>query len=118
MGGLDYHPDKCGQQQLSRQMQRFANLMLAELYRDSDFKLDALVIGHLGPKRGVDDEDDRHYLPQFCFVKGEQRDILNRMATVAVPVTRAMLRRTHPHTSILDMYTGVKAWEQWVGQAM
>jgi hypothetical protein len=81
------HPDECNDEILGMQMQKFANLVFAELYRDPDFKLDALVIGHLGPTKRADDHGDWYVMPQFCFVKGEQRNILNRMATVAVPVT-------------------------------
>ena len=112
------HPKECDDEQLGMQMQKFANVMFAELYRDPDFKLDALVIGHLAPKKRAGDVDDRHFLPQFCFVKGEQQDFMRRTATVAVPVTRAMLRRTHPCTSILDVDPVAEPWEQWVGQAM
>jgi hypothetical protein len=119
VGGLMHNNrEKCDQELLSMQMQKFANVVFAGLYSDPDPKLDALVIGHLGPKNRTDDEDDRHFLPQFYSIKEEQRGIMRRMATVAVSVTRAMLRRTHPYTSILDMEPGVDAWEQWVGQAM
>jgi hypothetical protein len=62
MAGLTSHPDRCNDEQLGMQMQKFANVMFAELYRDPDFRLDALVIGHLGPKKRAGDAEDRDFL--------------------------------------------------------
>ncbi|KAI4941530.1 hypothetical protein J4E91_010706 [Alternaria rosae] len=112
---------------ISMQVQKFANLMFGELYQNPDFKLETLIVGHLGPllrKSNVIELDNglsvnsEHYLPQFCFVRSRQQDLLGRTATTGVPVSRAVLRRTHDHTSILDVDAGVEAWEQWVGQAI
>ncbi|KAH6861196.1 hypothetical protein BKA58DRAFT_449081 [Alternaria rosae] len=111
---------------ISMQVQKFANLMFGELYQNPNFKLETLIVGHLGPllrKSNVIELDNglsvnsEHYLPQFCFVRNRQQDLLGRTATAGVPVSRAVLRRTHDHTSILDVDAGVEAWKQWVGQA-
>jgi hypothetical protein len=113
--------------QLAMQMQKFANLVFGELYTDKNFNLEVLIVGHLRPllrdtnAKGIEDSSLREgscYLPQFCYVRGIQHDLLGRTATTGVPVFRSVLRRTHDHTSILDVDSGVEAWEQWVGQAM
>ncbi|KAF1840656.1 uncharacterized protein K460DRAFT_410072 [Cucurbitaria berberidis CBS 394.84] len=99
---------------LDMQMQRAANQIFGDLHRGQDYKLDALVIGHLTTLG----EPDEERLPQYCFIKGQQTDSLNRTVAVGVPVTRVMLRRTHPYTDILDLDPGVSVWEHWVGRAM
>lgn len=109
------------------QVQKFAILMFGELHQNPDFKLETLIVGHLGPllhKSNVIELDNgpsvnsEHYLPQFCFVRSRQQNLLGRTETTGIPVSRAVLRRTHDHTSILDVDAGVEAWEQWVGQAI
>jgi hypothetical protein len=126
LGGLSEHyGGRWDAELLAMQMQKFANLMFGELYRDPNFNLETLIIGHLGPllrdsdvmeDDGVDDQT--HYLPQFCFVRSSQKDWLGRTVTTAVAVSRSVLRRKHDCTSILDVDAGVEAWEQWVGQAI
>ncbi|CAN9182387.1 unnamed protein product [Alternaria alternata] len=84
-------------------------------------KLDALVIGHLATVEAIiTDADFVIPLPQQCFVKGEQRDILGRTVAVGVPVTRMMLRATQPYTDILDIDhpRTHDAYDAWAGKAM
>ncbi|CAN9140689.1 unnamed protein product [Alternaria alternata] len=84
-------------------------------------KLDALVIGHLATVEAIiTDAEFVIPLPQQCFVKGEQRDILGRTVAVGVPVTRMMLRATQPYTDILDIDhpRTHDAYDAWAGKAM
>jgi hypothetical protein len=127
IGGLDRNSNTYDADFLAMQMQKFANLVFGELYTDKNFSLEVLIVGHLRPllrdtnAKGIEDSSLREgscYLPQFCYVRGIQHDLLGRTATTGVPVFRSVLRRTHDHTSILDVDSGVEAWEQWVGQAM
>lgn len=114
-------------QTLATQMQTFANLVYGEFFKNPDFNLEVLIIGHLRPMlRGsmalpAGEEGDLdpgcRYLPQFCFIRSRQEDWLGRTATTGVPVSRSLLRRTHPHVNVLDV-DRVEAFEQWVGQAI
>ncbi|CAN9467475.1 unnamed protein product [Alternaria alternata] len=105
---------------LSMQLQTFANQLFGDLY-GAGAKLDALVIGHLATVEAIiTDADFVIPLPQQCFVKGEQRDILGRTVAVGVPVTRMMLRATQPYTDILDIDhpRTHDAYDAWAGKAM
>lgn len=102
---------------LSMQMQKAANMIFADVHQGQAFKLDGLVIGHLTRFEDLR-EMSTVCLPQFCFVKGQQTDSLNRTVVVGVPVTRAMLRRTHPYTDILDYEPEAAVWENWLGSAV
>ncbi|KAH7065819.1 hypothetical protein BKA63DRAFT_426788 [Paraphoma chrysanthemicola] len=42
------------------------------------------------------------YSPQHCFVKGYQTDVFGRSATVAVPVTRPIVKAIEPRADLLD----------------
>ncbi|CAN9168756.1 unnamed protein product [Alternaria alternata] len=78
-------------------------------------------IGHLATVEAIiTDADFVIPLPQQCFVKGEQRDILGRTVAVGVPVTRMMLRATQPYTDILDIDhpRTHDAYDAWAGKAM
>lgn len=105
---------------LSMQLQTFANQLFGDLH-GAGAKLDALVIGHLATVEAIiTDADFVIPLPQQCFVKGEQRDILGRTVAVGVPVTRMMLRATQPYTDILDIDhpRTHDAYDAWAGKAM
>jgi hypothetical protein len=102
------------------QLQTFANQLFGDLH-GAGAKLDALVIGHLATVEAIiTDADFVIPLPQQCFVKGEQRDILGRTVAVGVPVTRMMLRATQPYTDILDIDhpRTHDAYDAWAGKAM
>ena len=63
-------------EKLVAHMQTFANMMFHELYKASETKLDAIVVGHLGLVERMSMEIDHEMytamtLPQFCYVKGE-----------------------------------------------
>lgn len=113
---------------ISLQVQKFANLLFGELYlTHPDSALETIIVGHLGPLKRKSNAvelgngreiNSQHYLPQFCFVKSRQEDLLGRTATTGVMVSRAVLKRTHDYMDILDVDAGVEAWEQWVGQAI
>jgi hypothetical protein len=99
---------------LMMQIQRVANKIFAELYRDrSCLKLDAIVIGHMEDFDPYRDDQGWGALPQFCFVKAEQRDQLGRVTAVGVPVSRMLLRRTQPYTEILDLDPGTDSFNRW-----
>ncbi|CAN9167811.1 unnamed protein product [Alternaria alternata] len=101
-------------------LQTFANQLFGDLY-GAGAKLDALVIGHLATVEAIiTDAEFVIPLPQQCFVKGEQRDILGRTVAVGVPVTRMMLRATQPYTDILDIDhpRTHDAYDAWAGKAM
>ncbi|KAI4643233.1 uncharacterized protein J4E78_009959 [Alternaria triticimaculans] len=100
------------------QLQTFANRVFEFLGPES--KLDALVIGHVATLRNPENLDLVRPLPQQCFLRGEQRDILGRTVPVAVPVTRMMLRETQPYTDILevDYRTAADEWEAWATRTM
>ncbi|RYO11924.1 hypothetical protein AA0111_g12701 [Alternaria arborescens] len=105
---------------LSMQLQTFANQLFGDLH-GAGAKLDALVIGHLATVEAIiTDADFVIPLPQQCFVKGEQRDILGRTVAVGVPVTRMMLHATQPYTDILDIDhpRTHDAYDAWAGKAM
>jgi hypothetical protein len=59
-------------------------------------------------------------LPQQCFVKGEQRDILGRTVAIGVPVARTTLRATQLYTDILDIdHTRIHdSYDAWAGTEM
>jgi hypothetical protein len=101
------------------QVQKFANQLLGDKYQGRVSKLDALVIGHV--VRVDDAEDEQGPIQQHCFIKGEQRDGLDRTVVVGVPVTRMLLRETHPFTNILDVDpvpSWDPYWDRWAGIAM
>lgn len=97
------------------QLQRAANKIFGDVHRGQDFKLDALVFGHL---TWLDQQQVEIPIPQHCFVRGQQTDSLNRTVPVGIPVTRTMLRRTHPYTDILVLDPVDFVWEHWAGRAM
>jgi hypothetical protein len=99
------------------QIQVAANKIFGGLRR-SCLKLDAIVFGHLVDFSARQDDTDWGPLPQFCFIKAEQKDRLGRETTVGVPVPRALLRKTQPYTDILDMDPGSDGWDRWAWQAM
>ncbi|KAI4941529.1 hypothetical protein J4E91_010705 [Alternaria rosae] len=101
------------------QLQTFANRFFEFIGPES--KLDALVIGHVATLKSPENPPvHRRPLPQQCFLRGEQRDILGRTVPVAVPVTRMMLRETQPYTDILevDHHSAADNWEAWATRAM
>ncbi|KAI4637048.1 hypothetical protein J4E93_010714 [Alternaria ventricosa] len=129
VGGLgNGYGNRWNTSMISLQVQKFANLVFGELYTvNPDFCLETLIVGHLGPllrkSNAVElangrEVNSQHYLPQFCFVRSRQEDLLGRTATTGVMVSRAVLKRTHDYMGILDVDAGVEAWEQWVGQAI
>ena len=91
--------------------------------------IEGLIIGHM-----VDFEDGldswhvkegpkswRLPIQQFCFVREMQRDSRGGRVSVAVPVSRAMLRKTVSCTDVLDldMATGcMESWRCWAGHAI
>jgi hypothetical protein len=104
-------------------LQRFANRLFRDMHEGRVPKLDALVAGHV-MEEGIDthgDVDESSALGEHCFIKGEQRDSLGRTVVVGVPVTRMLLRETHPYTDILDVDLvpiQKNPWESWAGRAM
>ncbi|EAT77631.2 hypothetical protein SNOG_15088 [Parastagonospora nodorum SN15] len=98
------------------QIQGAANKIFRGLHR-SCLKLDAIVFGHLVDFSTRQDDGDWGPLPQFCFIKAEQKDRLGRETAVGVPVSRALLRKTQPYTDILDMDPGSDGWDRWAWQA-
>ena len=112
---------------LAMQMQKFANLVFGEFYRNPNFQLEVLIVGHFRPElrdtvAPLVDQDEMdegvRFLPQFCFARMRQQDLLGRTATTGVPVSRSVLRRTHGYMSILDVDPDMAAWEQWAGRAL
>ncbi|KAH5237116.1 hypothetical protein HBI55_191470 [Parastagonospora nodorum] len=99
------------------QIQVAANKIFGGLRR-SCLKLDAIVFGHMVDFSTRQDDGDWGPLPQFCFIKAEQKDRLGRETAVGVPVSRALLRKTQPYTDILDMDPGSDGWDRWAWQAM
>jgi hypothetical protein len=63
---------------------------------------------------------DRDYgygeLPQFCYVKGEQKDALGRKRVVGVPVSRGLVRRMMPRTEIMDEDSVLNGWDAWAAR--
>jgi hypothetical protein len=95
----------CNPLVLAKQMQKFANMFFGDLYRARCCpSLHILVIGHMANLEKV---EGGWQMPQFCFVRAEQKDNLNRTVAVGVPISRAILRQTQPCTNILDLDTGV-----------
>jgi hypothetical protein len=74
--------------------------------------LGAIVIDYTGCSC-ASSEQWSEFLSDFCFVRGEQKDSLGRGTTVAVPISRALLRATQPCTSILDSIPGEDQWVRW-----
>lgn len=103
---------------LFTQIQVAANTIFGGLHRSRSCpKLDAIVFGHLVNFSTEEDAGDWGPLPQFCFMKAEQKDRLGRETAVGVPVSRALLRKTQPYTDILDMDPGSDGWDRWAWQA-
>jgi hypothetical protein len=84
--------------------QRFADAFFRyfhthDLYR----QLKALVIGSLNYPGFRDPNGTlQKCLPQYCYVKGVQTDIMGRSIVVAVRVTRSQLRYQESYADILD----------------
>jgi hypothetical protein len=86
-------------------MQQWASAFFEYLHtRRWCTRLRALVIRcHVVDTKRSSREDRRvRYVPQCCYVKGFQTDMLGRSGVVAVPVTRAILRASEPWADILD----------------
>jgi hypothetical protein len=49
-------------------------------------------------------------LPQFCFVNGEQKDVLGRKQMVGVPVARGLVRRRMSRIGVLNADHEVYGW--------
>jgi hypothetical protein len=86
------------------QTQRWANAFFEYLHaRGWCPNLTALVIRcYVLDNKQEDDEGVHYYVPECCYVKGFQTDRFGRSGVVAVPVTRATLRASEPHSDILD----------------
>ncbi|KAF2833475.1 hypothetical protein CC86DRAFT_451161 [Ophiobolus disseminans] len=110
VGGLDDY-NSLNTSILVLQMQKFANKLFGDLDRARCYPLlDALVIGHLTRLESA--------MPQFYFVRGEQRDVLNRTVAIGVPVSRAVLRKTQAYTDVLDLDPFSEPWQQWAGRVI
>jgi lysine/ornithine N-monooxygenase len=95
--------------------QRFADEFFRYFHnQDSCRQLKALVIGSLNYP-GVRDSNGtlQKCLPQYCYVKGVQADIMDRSIVVAVRVIRAQLRYTESYADILDC----DPESEWLGDA-
>jgi hypothetical protein len=104
---------------ITMQVQMVANKIFGELNRDRSCpKLDAIVFGHMVAFDRHRDDQGWGALPQFCFVKAEQRDRLGRVTAVGVPVSRVLLRRTQPYTDVLDLDPATDSWDRWAWQAI
>jgi hypothetical protein len=89
---------------ITMQVPMVANNFFGELYQKRCcLKLDAIVIGHMVPFDAFRDDQGWGALPQFCFMKVEQRDRLGRVPAVGIPVSRVLLRRAQPFTDVLDL---------------
>jgi hypothetical protein len=67
--------------------------------------LKALVLGSNVPTPPPENgmlEEEKMYIPQHCFIKGFQTDIMGRTTAVGVPVSKAVLRHVSPFADILD----------------
>jgi hypothetical protein len=92
-------------------LQNFANRFFSELCRLRCCPLlDALVIGHAC---ALEPESP---LPQSCFIKAEQKDVLGRTNAVGVLVSRAMVRLTQQDTDVLDLDSLAGAWNGWAAR--
>jgi hypothetical protein len=98
---------------LTHQVQFMADTFFTQLAHACPL-LGALVIGH--DRLARNQPRGRRLLPQFCFIKGEQRDSLGRIKTVAVRVSKEVLRATQPATGILELDPCVEAWQRWGGR--
>jgi hypothetical protein len=94
-------------------IQNIANELFAELSQSRACpSLGAIVISYVGCWCGSSDQWS-NLLFDFCYLRGEQKDGLGRVTTVAVPISRALLRATQPCTSILDSIPGEDQWVRW-----
>ncbi|KAH7346930.1 hypothetical protein BKA66DRAFT_478120 [Pyrenochaeta sp. MPI-SDFR-AT-0127] len=81
---------------------RWANVFFEHLHsRKWSLKLTALVI-RCYLEKNANASNGYTYSSQHCFVKGLQVDAYGRTAAVAVPISRATLRKIEPDSDILD----------------
>jgi hypothetical protein len=101
---------KCNTTILTHQVKIIADIFFAQLAHACPL-LGALVFGHEYPLA-----DEESTLPQFCFIRGEQRDSLGRVQTVAVQVSKQVLRATQPETTVLELDPFVETWQRWAAK--
>ncbi|KAH3941690.1 hypothetical protein HBH53_200080 [Parastagonospora nodorum] len=106
---------------LVAQMKQFANRLFGELHVAGCCPLlEGLVIGHMVEVRpGIGSWSVP--IPQCCFIREMENNGKDWRVSVAVPVSRAMLRKSLPYTNILDLDMAmdcVEPWHCWAGHAI
>lgn len=81
------------------QIQIVASRIFSDLHKSHSCpNLGVLVMGHMTHWEPESHDYGYGALPQFCFVKGEQKDVLGRKKVVGVPAARGVVKRMMPKT--------------------